>query len=329
MTDGTSPSEDQPPSLLTLMQYVRSEIRASLFGPEPAPPSGDSDRRERERVLELELEQLPYNLMAARKSILRLDELLAAIAFEPVDVPNMPSGVTPISVILPHEQLPAAWTVDQFLDSGRRAQNALTRYVARAFKVSVPLSLNDYMSRPGRYVESVPAPVHGLLQEYWTSHGVTLKRYRDLAQHHAVVSSNMAAFSDASGPRVRLLLPSNPDETSLAKIAYGPPYVHASTYCRTEFLALLAVSYKLVYLIFRYLGVSQDASWSLLRPHPVPLGPPESFAPLPRQALDLELDITTRTSFNDALASYGALTDEKLRPPSGSKMSPRIADRSG
>lgn len=303
----TEPSTPNgPPSLPTLLQYLRSEIRTALFG------EGTVDANDH-RVLELELEQLPYNLMSARRSLIRLEELIQKIVEEPPEsIPNVPDGLHQFAIILQQDFLSIAWTVDQFLDSSRRAQNALTRFVARAYRVSIPLSMNEYVGRAERYRSKVPGAVSALLRNYWAHDGLILKQYRDLAQHHMVVSSNMAVLRRPTEPRFQLLLPSNPEEASLRDLKYDAPRVHALVYCRSAFLALVDVSYKLTYLIFRHLGISKDASWSLIRPLPVSLGPPESFAALPSDDLDTALAEVSIAAFNESLAAYGALGDPRL-----------------
>jgi hypothetical protein len=83
----------------------------------------------------------------------------------------------------------------------------------------------------GRY--ALPDELVKILFDYWSRHGKTLKEYRDIAQHHALVTSHTTLFRGDDG-RIGLhaLLPSNPGVKCTGELVWGMPPVHAQRFLR-------------------------------------------------------------------------------------------------
>jgi hypothetical protein len=140
-----------------------------------------------------------------------------------------------------------AFRVDAFLDSARRAQNGVVPYVSRALHMSLPQSLDDVLKKATGRVQ-LPDWLRDILVQYWQSSGKRLKDYRDLSQHHALVSSDAYVFWRKSGePAIFLVLPNNPQVKSAAALTFEPPVVHAAPYCRTAFFELLQMVYRVTH----------------------------------------------------------------------------------
>jgi hypothetical protein len=315
------PQRTGPAMMIPFLDQLRSRIRAvglSTASSHPAPGALEAaEELARERVLNLELEQLPYSLGAAYDALLRIEhQLWRLVAAEGSDMPGSEPRVV---CLLAGQTLPIAWSVDQFLDAARRAQNALTRYVARVFRTSIPNSLSDFAKHVERY-SLVPDSVRAIVTQYWASDGLCLKQYRDLAQHHVVVSSDgWVHVGAAEGPTIHLLLPTNPGEKSLARITYGPPHVHVGAFCRSAFVELFSFSYRLAYALLRHLGVTREVTVSLMR-HPFSFGQGESFAASPQPNLDDLLWQARKSARAQVEAEFGSLEEAPLvgtAPPPG------------
>ena len=294
-----------------LLHVVESQLRDRLLrGVQDSASGGRTmEGMTKERVLALELEQLPYCLGAARAALTDLERLLRQLP--EVVLAGFPQQLTSGALIglAPHQSLPISWRVDQFLDAARRAQNALTRYVARTFSASLPLSLSDLVANLDRLRTKVPDPVAAELTSYWKDHGATLKAYRDLAQHYAVVSSDAYVRLPAQGaPMVRLLLPTDPADRSLARIAYEPPYTFVGAYCRSSFMELYQLACVLAHLLLQHLGNPKQVTLNLLR-HPITFGRKEGFAGLPSDDLEASIQAAANEANTRALERFGPIPE--------------------
>jgi hypothetical protein len=94
---------------------------------------------------------------------------------------------------------------------------------------------------------ALPADIGQLVLDYWDKHGKKLKDYRDLAQHHALVASDVRIFLAPSGQSLLYMtLPNNPMAKSATALSYSNPAVHATIYLETEFVALIRFAHELV-----------------------------------------------------------------------------------
>lgn len=230
------------------------------------------DDNERVRVAVIELEMLPYTLSAARYAciqVLRSQLLMVEGFFR--EQPDFRG----VFVLSSEQQSELSFAVDSFLESARRTQNALIPYLSRAFEVSLPSSLSDLAASITKGKVSLPPSVADLLMAYWHKHGKRLKDFRDVSQHHSLVSLDARVFLADDGRRcLRLLLPSNPELKTTSKLVYGDPPLHAIPYVRDQFFKLLSICYCLTRLILDLVpGERGQVSTPLLR-EPIFLGVP-------------------------------------------------------
>src|SRR5262245_12778767 len=94
-----------------------------------------------------------------------------------------------------------AYSIDAFMDAGRRAQNAVLPYLSRALRQSLPSSLSDVFTTQGQTdlrkypMLEIFAP---MLESYWQADGQILRAYRVLMEHRTLVASEaFLARSDA------------------------------------------------------------------------------------------------------------------------------------
>lgn len=192
-----------------------------------APKSGNGWKRL--HALDRDLEQLPYCLHGTFDALVRVaaaqEHLVESAASEGALKPG-------VVYLLPTERRDEmAFPFDSFLDFARRTQNAVTRYIHRALDLSIPASLSDAV----KGMRSKKLPITGdlalTLDHYWTDSGEKLKAYRDLAQHHTLLSSDGRVFLDgANVPSIYLAIPNNPEERSPRALEYATPAVHALPY---------------------------------------------------------------------------------------------------
>lgn len=286
--------------------YARlRELTPSIFDVDTPTP----DHMGRDQAVRFELEQLPYNLGATHHALLRLEQELRALTSA---IPEIGSSARCTYFVGDERRLPIAWTVDTFLDAGRRTQNSLTRYIARAFRTSVPASLSTLVGDTAKYARKVPADVLDLISRYWDGAGNELKAYRDLAQHYTIVSSDIYVTQQpAGGLGIQLLLPSSTDERALQRISYGPPYVQAGVWCRAAFMSLFEVAYSLQYLLFRRFEYSERAISDLIR-HPMSFNATDAFSDPPDANLDEQI-WALRARLKPSLETkHGALNDPPI-----------------
>jgi len=189
------------------------------------------------RTAWFELEVLPYSLAAAQAAFRSFVDLQRAIAGRAVS-----EGLSPETILVlgPGDRDAMSFAVDNFLDAARRTQNAIVPYLSKALRISLPMSLADVIKRIDANSITVPDPIKRELVEYWSRSGLRLKSYRDLYQHYALLVSEARVFlADDGSPLVYLLLPSNPEVRTPARLVFGSPPVHALTYLRSEFYSLL------------------------------------------------------------------------------------------
>jgi hypothetical protein len=136
-----------------------------------------------------------------------------------------------------------AYSIDAFMNAGRRAQNAVLPYLSSALRQSLPASLSDVFTKQGQTdLRKYPmlAPFAPMLESYWQANGQSLRAYRVLMEHRTLVASEAClARSDAGTVVLHMLLPSNPDTRTPTELIYGHPPVHALLYMEQAFIALV------------------------------------------------------------------------------------------
>src|SRR6266550_2894726 len=162
------------------------------------------------------------------------------------------------------------YAIDAFLDAARRSQNAVIYYLRRDLGMQLPLSMNKLVKGIKARSIQLPEGLQAGILRYWDEHGLRLKQYRDLAQHHALVTSDARLFQGSSGERAMYFaLPNNPEVASPARLRFGTPPVQAFPYVANQFLHLVShihwitaamargVSGRMALMVFRD-GVSLD-----------------------------------------------------------------------
>jgi hypothetical protein len=136
-----------------------------------------------------------------------------------------------------------AYSIDAFMNAGRRAQNAVLPYLSSALRQSLPDSLSDVFTKQGhtdRRKYPILEPFAPMLESYWQAYGQSLRAYRVLMEHRTLVASEACLTRPDAGTVVlHMLLPSNPDVESPAKLIYDNPPVHALLYMEQAFIALV------------------------------------------------------------------------------------------
>jgi len=262
-----------------------------------------------QQSVDLELALLPYNLKAAHAAVLKLEGSVRRVAGEHAHRP--PGGW----MLVEDDWLPLAWAVDDFLGAGRRAQDALIRVVGQTFRRPLPSSIAKLFENEGKYSRGIPPSVLDLLRSYWSKHGLTLKAYRDMAEHRTIVSSDMFVFiSPPAVPAIRLLLPNDPFEPAAKRITYDVPYTHATAWCRQALVALFEVASQLEWLLLRHFPFRSTGTMSVLR-HPLAADIRAASIPLPSDDLVDALWRVREDVSRLMPATYGDLEDPPLRPP--------------
>lgn len=140
-----------------------------------------------------------------------------------------------------------SYRIDSFLETARRTQNAVIPYISKALSVSLPMSLSDLVKKTESGTVELPDKIKSDVLGYWTAHGKTLKDYRDLSQHHALVASEVRIFHSSEGkPAIYISLPNNPDQKNPANHVFDNPTIQAFYYMRDEFLWLIRFVYEVV-----------------------------------------------------------------------------------
>lgn len=199
------------------------------------------------------LEQLPHTLAAAAHAALTLVHAEKA-AIESVRASRTWDGKSVSTFQLENAEYdPAAFAVDNFLDAARRTQNAVWPYLSKVLRRSIPQSLADLLKRINAHPDFLPQRITQLLCDYWTSSGQRLKDYRDLAEHHAVVSSDGRVTLLPDGREViYLVLPNNPFEKEPRKLAYLDPRIDALPYVWENYWVLYSFIFELTHLLLSY-----------------------------------------------------------------------------
>jgi hypothetical protein len=136
-----------------------------------------------------------------------------------------------------------AYSIDAFMNAGRRTQNAVLPYLSSALRQSLPASLSDVFTKQGQTdLRKYPVlePFAPMLESYWQAYGQSLRAYRVLMEHRTLVASEaFLARSDAGTVVLHMLLPSNPNAEGPTQLIYGNPPVHALLYMEQAFIALV------------------------------------------------------------------------------------------
>lgn len=136
------------------------------------------------------------------------------------------------------------FAIDAFLDAGRRSQNALIPFLIEGLKRSLPESFNDLVKRLEMDSTLLPEPLAKVLLDYWRSSGKTLKFYRDISQHRALVAESTTLFCDSTGMvGLQTLLPNVSTDYKLSNLSWGKPPVHAQQFLKHQLRQLIGTTH--------------------------------------------------------------------------------------
>ena len=210
---------------------------------------------------EFDLERLPYSLFTAKIAVENLIKAQQDLRTEA----NRDDKVNQktVWVLLAEQRYPMLVAIHSFLESARRTQDALGRYISAALKIPLSASMADIVKKIEQEAISLPKDLSHLILSYWHYSGRQLKDYRDLALHYAVVGSNSYLFLAETGETViYFLLPNNPEIKNVSKLTYGSPPIHAYEYVATRFFDLYELVYRACYMLSQSLGPAQGRSYS-------------------------------------------------------------------
>lgn len=250
-------------------------LKARLLGPDPdeaSTPSLSVDRA-------LLLEQLPYALSAA---YLALQEVRRRAETAVAEGTGEGRGKPIVLLLNPEKRDHLAFAIDDYLGSLRRAQNTLSHYLSAALGTSIPNSMSDIVKAidGGRQVSS-PA-IDALIREYWCRSGESIKHYRDLSDHFAVVVSDARVVPAARGGGVLyLLLPNNPADKSARLLRFGSPPIHAVPFVVVSFADFVRFLVRVVQHLIEKVGRSKYTVVPFMLRGGLQVGGPHFGEPVP------------------------------------------------
>ena len=140
------------------------------------------------------------------------------------------------------------YRLDSFLDFARRAQNAIVPYFRRKFlELRFDKSLHKVIEAIGKGKLALPDPFKSRVLEYWNKYGASLRNYRNLGQHYAIVGNAAKVVVPRDGlPALLFCLPNNPDVSPISDLHYDNTQVHVQQFVLEQFFELLAFSYGIM-----------------------------------------------------------------------------------
>lgn len=154
---------------------------------------------ETQRVHDFYLEQLPYSIYAASNAVINLAN---AIGHAKDHVPPTGGdGEQGVGTILLPEPIKnqLSFPVGHYFDAARRVLNTMNIYLSKTLRLSVPASFSDLIKNMVKGKLQLPKRIDSLTINYWDADGKKIKAYRDLGQHHAVISSDARITALSNG----------------------------------------------------------------------------------------------------------------------------------
>ncbi|MDP1993763.1 MAG: hypothetical protein Q8K40_00815 [Ignavibacteria bacterium] len=232
------------------------------------------DQAEAQRATEFALEQLPYSLSASGKAVIELADAQISAKDSMPDFLFKGGERSLKTYLLPDNiRNRMGYAVDNYFDSARRTQNAINLYIGKVLKLSLPHSLNDLVKRIEKRKCNMPDRISKMIMDYWNADGKRVKLYRDLAQHHAVISSDARLIITPDGHQlIYLVLPNNPEENRLEKLKYGDPRIDAFPYVFNSFSNLHKYVFGITHLLLSYTEEPSHGVISLILKNPLRMG---------------------------------------------------------
>jgi len=239
------------------------------------------------QATEWAVEQLPYALAATANALLQMAEAECDAAESVMRRADRKEAGLCTYQLEDSEYRPIAFAVDSYFDAARRAQNATWPYLSKVLGTSIPLSLSDLVSKLRNGRKLLPQRIHDLVESYWSRSGERLKSYRDLSQHHALVSSDGRVTLLPDGrAAIYVVLPNNPTEKNLSNLSYLDPRIDALPYASQSYSELYAFVFELTHLLLSYTTDSGEMWHVTVFKGPLRVGPTiDGHLPVPAKAI--------------------------------------------
>jgi hypothetical protein len=207
--------------------------------------------------------------------------------------------------------------IPPLLSTFRTLQNMILPMAARVLKTpDVALSLSDVVKK--LHSSLLPEPIKQRTRQYWDDHGLRLKEYRDLDQHHDVIINN--TFLEIRPERkLWVLLPDKPVVRRRQLFTYSER-VNALTYLPTAFRAFHDYAED----VAKEVGCSPK-----LLQFSTPMASLGSMQP-PKQgtvALIIEPEKNGASAVELSQCADGRLTVQKRQRPTAERITPASTER--
>lgn len=227
----------------------------------------------RSNATEWALEQPPYALAAAAKGLLdllRAEENAIASVTARVEKHSGKIRTLQLGNV---ESDPMSFAVDFFLDAAGRVHNSVWVYLSKVLRIHVPQSMHDIIKDLNNDKLKFPERITSIILRYWNECGKRLKDYRDLGQHHAIVSSDSRVTIDQYGTAfLYLVLPNNPHERNLSKLEYLDPRIDALDFVLQTYQQLYCFVSSLTHLLLSYTTAPRYEHFAIAFKGPVRMG---------------------------------------------------------
>ncbi|MHB8967096.1 MAG: hypothetical protein ACYC57_02395 [Thermoleophilia bacterium] len=199
------------------------------------------------------LNQLPYSLASSAKALVTFCTSQYEIV-EKYSMRDRDTGMMHMYSLEDTDWHKMAFALDSYLEAARRTQNSICLYLSQIFKQSFPQSLSDTYKGIVKNIYNIPDHAKGTITSYWTNDGEKIKSYRDLSQHHAIVSSDARiSFLPDGQILIFLIIPTNPSEKSPLKLSFEPR-LYAIDYMLGSYQRLLSFVCSMVGQLLNHKG---------------------------------------------------------------------------
>jgi hypothetical protein len=225
------------------------------------------------QAVDIALELLPHSLSEAAWALLSVgNSMIEAInSVKRRCTPKV--NTVSIESMTRDEQNPIAFFIDSYFDAGRRAQNSVSAYLSKILRISLSMSLSEISKNLKDGKIDLPQRISELIANYWTHSGQRLKDYRDLAQHHAVVSSDGRVTIAPNGQMYfYVVLPNNPEIVNPGLLQYTNPRIDALPFIYQSYIDLYNFIFELTHVLLSYTTIPATEVMSLMFKGPVRLG---------------------------------------------------------
>lgn len=257
---------------------------------------------------EFQLERLPYCLGGAFWTLIETAELIsAALANHEPDFAH--DEVTQV-VVEAVDVFRIRHHIDSYLEVSCRAQDALVGVLSVALSKSLPSSLSGCMRELRKRALPLPRELTEVLSQYWAQSGSALRKYRDLAQHHAIVASEATFVRSADGNiGLALSLPGNPSVKKPHEWRYGDHGEPAYSFCERAFNDMHECIYRSLYLVAQRLKRPQLFTQMITARAPIGPGTPRAEQLRIPQELANDIRKRRRQLADECEAACGLILD--------------------